>query len=148
LDRTTGLHITGTFQEIDLDSYRLKVTGKVDNPLSLSYDDLRCMPKSEVHCKLVCPETFVDEATWAGVPLEYVLELAAIHSGAEGIKLISADGYAMPVSMTEVRSERNLVAYKWEGEPLPILHGFPVRAVFPESMGSRWVKWLVEIEVY
>lgn len=148
LDRTTGLHITGTFQEIDLDSYRLKVTGKVDNPLSLSYDDLRCMPKSEVHCKLVCPETFVDEATWAGVPLEYVLELAAIHSGAEGIKLISADGYAMPVSMTEVRSERNLVAYEWEGEPLPILHGFPVRAVFPESMGSRWVKWLVEIEVY
>jgi DMSO/TMAO reductase YedYZ molybdopterin-dependent catalytic subunit len=148
LDRTTGLHVTGTAQEIDLKSYRLKVIGKVDQSLSLTYDDLRCMPRIEVHCRLVCPETFVDEATWAGVPLEYVLQLAGMQSGAEGIKLISADGYAMPVPMTEVSSENNLLAYEWEGEPLPILHGFPVRAVFPESMGSRWVKWLVEIEVY
>jgi DMSO/TMAO reductase YedYZ molybdopterin-dependent catalytic subunit len=140
--------MTGTPQEVDLKDYRLSVIGKVDRPLSLTYDDLRCMPKTEVHCMLVCPETFVDEATWAGVPLAYVLDLAGMQYGAEGIKLTSADGYSVPVPMTEVRAENNLLAYEWEGEPLPILHGFPVRAVFPESMGSRWVKWLVEIEVY
>ncbi|GAB4526972.1 MAG: hypothetical protein Kow0063_01780 [Anaerolineae bacterium] len=148
LDRSTGLHMTGTPQQIDLATYRLKVTGKVKTSLSLSYDDLRCMPKVEVHCKLVCPGTFVDEATWAGVPLDYVLELAGMQGDAEGIKLTSADGYSMPISMLELDTEDNLLAYEWEGEPLPILHGFPVRAVFPELMGSRWVKWLVEIEVY
>jgi DMSO/TMAO reductase YedYZ molybdopterin-dependent catalytic subunit len=148
LDRITGLHMTGTPQEIDLNSYRLRVIGKVDHPLRLTYDDLRCMPRVEVHCHLVCPETFVDEATWAGVPLEYILELAGMQSGAEGIKLTGADEYSMPVPMIEVSVENNLLAYEWEGEPLPILHGFPVRAVFPESAGSRWVKWLVEIEVY
>jgi DMSO/TMAO reductase YedYZ molybdopterin-dependent catalytic subunit len=148
LDRATGLHMTGTPQEIDLNSYRLKVIGKVDYPLVLTYDDLRCMPRIEVHCHLVCPETFVDEATWAGVPLDYVLDLAGMQGGAEGIKLTGADGYSMPVPMIEVRVEDNLLAYEWEGEPLPILHGFPVRAVFPESVGGRWVKWLVEIEVY
>lgn len=59
-----------------------------------------------------------------------------------------ADGYSLPIPMIEVDVENNLPAYEWEAEPLPILHGFPVRAMFPESMGSRWVKWLVEIEVY
>jgi len=148
LDRSTGLHMTGTPQQIDPAIYHLKVTGKVKNPLSLGYDDLRCMPKVEVHCKLVCPETFVDEATWAGVPLDYVLELAGMQGGAEGIKLTSADGYSVSISMLELDSKDNLLAYEWEGEPLPILHGFPVRAVFPELVGGRWVKWLVEIEVY
>jgi DMSO/TMAO reductase YedYZ molybdopterin-dependent catalytic subunit len=42
----------------------------------------------------------------------------------------------------------SILAYAWEGEPLPILHGFPVWAVFPELDGSTWVKWLVKIEVY
>jgi len=148
LDRATGLHVTGKPQGIDLSNYRLNVVGKVDHLLSLTYDHLRCMPKVEVHCQLVCPETFVDEATWAGVPMEYILELAGMQSGVEGIKLTSADGYSVPVPMIEVDVENNLLAYEWEGEPLPILHGFPVRAVFPESAGSRWVKWLVEIEVY
>ena len=40
------------------------------------------------------------------------------------------------------------LAYEWAGEPLPVVHGFPVRAVFPESGGSFWVKWLVEIVAY
>jgi len=140
--------VTGTPQEIDPDSYRLNVVGKVNHPLSLTYDDLRCMPKVEIHCQLVCPETFVDEATWAGVPLDYILELTGMQSGVEGIKMTSTDGYSVSVPMIEVDVENNLLAYEWEGEPLPILHGFPVRAVFPESVGSRWVKWLVEIEVY
>lgn len=141
--------MTGKAQPIDLESYRLRITGLVDHPLSLTYDDLRCMPRIEVHCTLVCPETFVDEATWAGVPLEHVLAMAGVSSGATGIKLIGADEYAVSISMAEMDfSEDNMLAYEWEGEPLPVLHGFPVRAVFPDLVGSRWAKWLVEIEVY
>jgi len=64
-----------------------------------------------------------------------------------GILLTGANGYSVPISMLELDSKDNLLAYEWEGEPLPILHGFPVRAVFHELVGSRWVKWLVEIEV-
>jgi DMSO/TMAO reductase YedYZ molybdopterin-dependent catalytic subunit len=141
--------MTGKAQPIDLKSYRLKVTGLVDHPLSLTFDDLRCMPRIEVHCNLVCPQTFVDEATWAGVPLERVLAMAKVDSGATGVKLIGADEYTVSISLAEMNSsEDNMLAYEWEGEPLPILHGFPVRAVFPDLVGSRWVKWLVEIEVY
>ncbi len=124
------------------------MTGKVDRPLSLTYDDLRCMRKVELRCTLVCPGFFEDEATWAGVPLADVLELAGVQENAAGLRLVGADGYATLATMDMATSSDSFLAYEWEGEPLPILHGFPVRAVFPEHSGSSWVKWLVKIEVF
>ena len=147
LDPATGLHVTGTAPEMDFAEWRLEVTGKVDNPLSLTYDELRCMRKIEVRCTLVCPGFFQDEATWAGAPLVDVLERAQVQSGATGVRLISADLYTTFVSLDEARAKDAFLAYEWEGEPLPTLHGFPVRAVFPELNGNRWAKWLIEIKV-
>jgi DMSO/TMAO reductase YedYZ molybdopterin-dependent catalytic subunit len=40
------------------------------------------------------------------------------------------------------------LAYEWEQQPVPIIHGFPIRAAFPGLLGANWVKWLVKIEVY
>jgi DMSO/TMAO reductase YedYZ molybdopterin-dependent catalytic subunit len=148
LDPATGLHVTGKAQVIDLGSYRLEVTGKVNQPLSLSYDDLRCMPSIEATPTLICPGFFEDAATWAGASLKNVLELADVQEGVTGIRLKSADGYSSAVSISVALSEKNFLAYEWEGEPVPILHGFPIRAVFPELNGNSWVKWLVKIEVY
>ncbi len=148
LDPTTGLHVTGGAPEIDLEGYRLEVTGKVDQPLSLTYDELRCMSKLEVQCTLICPGFFEDEATWAGASLDHVLSQAGVHPDAQGLKLVSVDGYVTEVSMEAAREGDNFLAYEWEGEPLPILHGFPVRAVFPALQGNKWAKWLVEIEVF
>src|SRR5208283_3723715 len=88
LDPTTGLHVTGTLQTVDVERYRLEVTGKVDHPLRLGYDELRCMPRVAARPTLVCPGFFADTATWAGVPLKYVLEKAGVQAGATGIRLI------------------------------------------------------------
>jgi DMSO/TMAO reductase YedYZ molybdopterin-dependent catalytic subunit len=147
LDPATGLHMTGTVQEIDLESYRLEVTGRVDHPLSLTYDDLRCLPRVETAATLKCPGFFVDKATWAGTPIREVLALAGVQEGATSLSLVSADGYSRQVPISEELSETGFLAYEWEGEPLPILHGFPVRVVLPEASGGSWVKWLVAIEV-
>ena len=147
LDETTGLHMTGTVPDIDFETYRLEVTGKVDHPLSLSYDELRCMRKVELRCTLVCPGFFQDDATWAGVPLADVLELAGMQEGATGLRLVSADGYSRLVNLDLVNSDGSFLAYEWEGEPVPLLHGFPVRAVFAEQSGGFWVKWLIQIDV-
>jgi DMSO/TMAO reductase YedYZ molybdopterin-dependent catalytic subunit len=147
LDPTTGLHMTGTPQEIDLANYRLKVSGKVDRLLSLTYDDLRCMPRIQTSDVLTCPGFFEDEATWAGASLEYVLELAGLQVGTASISLVGADGYSAFLTLQQARSGNNYLAYEWEGKPIPILHGFPVRAVFPSLQGNKWVKWLVEIKV-
>lgn len=147
LDETTHLHVTGTMKEIDLTDYRLVVTGAVESPLSLTYDELRCMPKREVRTLLVCPGFFQDEATWAGVPLDYILAMAEVSPEATAIVLRGADGYTARLELDVIRDgNRHILAYEWEGEPLPVLHGFPVRGVFPEQQGNKWVKWLLEIE--
>ena len=147
LDPETGLHVTGTAQRIDLESYVLEITGKVTRPLSLKYDDLRCLPRITSRPTLTCPGFFEDTATWSGASLLQVLKLAGAREAATHIRLVSADGYAALVEMKEALSGENYLAYEWEGKPIPVLHGFPVRAVFPGSNGNRWVKWLVRIEV-
>jgi DMSO/TMAO reductase YedYZ molybdopterin-dependent catalytic subunit len=149
-DPATGnrLHITGQATEIDVAAYRLKVTGKVERPLELTYDELRCMPRTTVHCTLVCPGFFEDVASWTGVPVAHILDLVGVQPTASGIKLVSVDGYRIEVSLSAARQAQNVLAYQWENEPLPVLHGFPLRAVFPDLQGNHWVKWLVEIQVY
>jgi DMSO/TMAO reductase YedYZ molybdopterin-dependent catalytic subunit len=147
LDPSAGLHMTGRPQEIDLTSYRLKVTGKVDHPLSLTYDDLRCMPKIQTSDVLICPGDFEDEANWAGASLTYVLNLAGAQATASRLTLVGADEYSTFVTLQQARAGNNYLAYEWEGKPIPIFHGFPVRAVFPSLQGNKWVKWLIEIRV-
>jgi DMSO/TMAO reductase YedYZ molybdopterin-dependent catalytic subunit len=147
LDTSTGLHITGTYQEIDVETWRLRIHGKVDTPLELSYDDLRCMPKMKALATIVCRGNFEDSSTWAGVPLTYILDLAGVQADATQIRLIGADGYTSHVQLKDALDEINFLAYEWEGQAVPILHGFPLRAAFPALPGYTWVKWLVEIEV-
>ncbi len=147
LDPETQLHVTGTPQVVALESYTLEITGKVSHSLKLKYDDLRCMPKIESRPTLICPGFFRDTATWGGASLKYVLELAGVQEGATRIRLVSADGYNALVPMEKALSGNNFLAYELENEPIPILHGFPVRAIFTELGGSKWVKWLVGIEV-
>ena len=72
-DKDSGLHMTGIPQQIDVASYRLKVTGMVDHPLSLTYDDLRCMLKVTDNPELVFSGVFTDHATWTGVPIKSIL---------------------------------------------------------------------------
>ena len=83
VDPATGLHMTGTPKVIDLASYRLKVDGKVAHPLSLSYDELRLLPKMTATPTLVCEGYFADTTTWSGVPLKTILEMAGVQPDAE-----------------------------------------------------------------
>ena len=147
LDESTGLHVTGGAVKVDLATYRLQVTGLVEAPLGLSLDDLRCLPKVTAKPALVCQGYFVDITTWSGVPINSILQLAGASNGARRIVLVSADGYETLVNIETAKNPENFLAYEWEGQPLPILHGFPLRAVFPTLDGNKWAKWLVEIRV-
>lgn len=150
LDPVTNLHMTGTppKEPIDLATYRLKITGKVDNPVELTYDEIRCLPKVQASPLLVCPGFFEDQATWAGTPISGVLDLAGMQEGATAITFKAAsDNYRVTLSLEEARNEQNLIAYEWEGEPLPRYHGFPFRLVMPGMDGNQWIKWITEIVV-
>ena len=148
LDEATGLHVTGIAPEIDFSAYRLAVTGLVEQSLSLHYDELRCLPKVTADPLLVCRGFFEDKASWSGAPIAEILKLVKPLPQATTVALISADGYKKEISLEAALNPENFLAYEWEGQPLPILHGFPLRAVIPEEEGNFWVKWLVEINIY
>jgi DMSO/TMAO reductase YedYZ molybdopterin-dependent catalytic subunit len=147
LDPSTGLHVTGKMQLLDLGTYRLRVTGRVERPLELTYDEIRCLPKVQASPELICPGFFVDKATWAGVPIADVLGLAGLQDGVESVRFVSADGYATSLTLGEALDRANFLAYEWEGQPLPRLHGFPLRVVIPGAQGNQWTKWVVEMVV-
>lgn len=105
------------------------------------------MPKVSAEVELVCPHTFTDIAEWAGVRLAHILKIAEVQEEATNLRLTSADGFYANISLEDAMRPESFLAYEWEGETLPIMHGFPLRAVFPGIYGSQWVKWLVKIEV-
>ena len=148
LDPSTGLHYTGNAKTIDLASYRLEIDGMVDYPLKLSLDDLRCMPKIEVKTTIICKGNFEDTAVWAGASLKYVLELVGIQPQAKNIRMVGADGYSPSITREDAMSGKAFLAYEWEKQPVPIIHGFPVRVALPGLLGANWVKWLLKLEVY
>jgi DMSO/TMAO reductase YedYZ molybdopterin-dependent catalytic subunit len=151
LDPATGLHMTGKPVVVDLASYRLKVDGKVARELSLSYDDLRRLPKVTATLTVVCSAAlfvvFADTAAWSGVALKTIFDMAGLRPDAKQIIMKAADGYSDTLPMDGALQPENLLAYEWMGQPLPVLHGFPLRAVIPHQNGYHSVKWLVEIVV-
>jgi DMSO/TMAO reductase YedYZ molybdopterin-dependent catalytic subunit len=147
LDPETNLHVTGEAPDIDFAAYRLRVTGRVHQELSLTFDELRAMPGLKTKATIICKGYFEDSAVWAGVPLAELLDRAGVEPRAKELTLVGADGYSSSLSLIDAREGDNFLAYEWEGKPLPILHGFPLRAVFPSQLGAKWVKWLVELRV-
>jgi len=147
VDPETGLHMTGTPVRIELAAYKLKVTGNVDRPLSLSFDDLRRMPRITSRPKLICQGYFEDLATWSGVSLAALLDRAGVRSSAREVDLVCADGYTASITLAQARASGAYLAYELEGKIIPVLQGFPLRAVLPELTGYNWAKWIVEIKV-
>jgi sulfoxide reductase catalytic subunit YedY len=148
LQLVDGLHVTGKAVDIDIKTYRLGVTGAVEKPLSLSYDEIKRMPAVREYAVLNCPGFFTDKGTWTGVPIRDILNMSGIKQGAREVSFKSADGsYSASMSLDTVLGDGMLIAYEFEGKPFPKIHGFPLRVVAKDQAGSRWVKWLGEITV-
>jgi hypothetical protein len=142
------LNFTGTPpKNFDITKYRLTVQGLVDNPLSLSYEDLQKMPATSDVSLLICSGVFADVAEWTGVPLSVVLEQAKIKPDWKSIRFESVDGYFSILGRGEFKPEDVILAYQVNGQPLPVAHGFPVRVAMKGQYGSKWVKWLGTVKV-
>ena len=143
-----GLHVTGTPVDIDIETYRLKISGAVDTPLNLSLEEIKAMEAQREFATLVCPGFFTDEGTWTGVRITDLLKRAGAMPGAEQLKFVAADGkYSANLKLDQVKGEGMLIAYAFEDKPLPKVHGYPLRVVARDQPGNRWVKWLGEIVV-
>ncbi len=155
--------------EIDLSTYRLTISGRVDTPLSMDFDNLLSMPKAIVANTLECsgnsrsllekkasgnPWTIggVGNAVYGGVWLKDLLEQAGVSSDA---RHVAFEGFDKPLGKAQIKFIRSipldkamsstLLAYEMNGEPLPLKHGFPLRALALGWTGANCVKWLEKI---
>lgn len=136
---------------IDSNMWRLMVKGLVENPLTLTYDELKSMPVIEQYATLECVSNevggdLISTAFWKGVLLKDVLEKARIKPEATYIVFRCHDGYDVGIPL-ERGLEGTFLAYEMNGVALPADHGFPLRAIVPGIYGMMNAKWITAIEL-
>jgi DMSO/TMAO reductase YedYZ molybdopterin-dependent catalytic subunit len=141
------LGITGVAQDVDINEYRLKVSGLVENPLSLTYEDILAYPSVTEIGVINCPGYFLDIAEWTGAPLMMILDEAGLKPEASKLTFVALDGYQQGLTLEHVEKYDVFLAYNVNGEILPPEHGYPLRVVDKGNDGSAWVKWLEEIRI-
>ena len=132
---------------IDLKTYRLKVTGKVVRPLSLSYDQILKHPSLTETVLLICPGFFSNNGRWTGVNLKSLLQEAQIKKEAQYVDINGALGKGVRISLKTINQKRIFLAYRVNEEPLHQKHGFPLRLVYEDAYGYDWVKFVEEVVV-
>ncbi len=131
----------------DRASWRLRIDGLVRNPMELSYDDLRALPRAEQVSTFHCVTGWtVPNVHWAGVRFHDLLAAAQPLPQAHAAHFVSAEvPYDDYLTLTQVSLPDVLLAYEMDGVPLPQEHGAPVRVVIPDMYGYKNVKWVHRI---
>jgi DMSO/TMAO reductase YedYZ molybdopterin-dependent catalytic subunit len=132
---------------IDLKTYRLKVTGKVERPLSLSYDEILKYPPLTEAVLLICPGFFSNNGRWTGLNLKALMQEAQVKKEAQYIDTVGAHEKRVRIPLKALDQKRIFLAYRVNGETLPQKHGFPLRLVYEDAYGFDWVKYVDEIVV-
>jgi DMSO/TMAO reductase YedYZ molybdopterin-dependent catalytic subunit len=137
---------------VDPESWRLVVTGAVARELSLTLDDIKTYAQTTDYNTLICIGNgiggdLIGNAFWKGVRLMDVLEAAELKEDARELVLYGADGYLDSFPIEKALHQDTRLAFEMNGDPLPEVHGFPLRAVVPGLYGIKNVKWIEKIEV-
>ena len=156
--------------DVDPATYRLKIAGLVDRPLSISLDELKQMRSTEIVFGFECSgnrrplQGLSSNGRWTGVPLRTVLDRAGIKAEAKEFVFFGADHgeedvdfrgtitkvdqqFGRSLSREKALSPEPLLAYALNGEPLTKHQGFPLRLIVPGWYGVANVKFLSEIHV-
>ncbi|MFB7797394.1 molybdopterin-dependent oxidoreductase [Isoptericola sp. NPDC056134] len=141
--------------QVDPDDWSLTVTGLVDEPFTITWDDLLALPLEEHHVTLACVSNevggdLIGNALWLGYPVRELLARAKPQGGADMVLSRSTDGFTAgtPLEVLQEADRDCLVAVGMNGEPLPTEHGFPARLVVPGLYGYvSATKWVTELKV-
>lgn len=134
-------------QHVNISTYTLEVTGLVDEPLSLSYDDVLARNRYQKIVTLHCVEGWQNTLLYEGVKIEDLLAQAGVKEGATTVIFHAADGYTSSLSLSYIQDRDILLAYKMNNVTLPPERGYPFFVVAEDKWGYKWVKWVTEIEV-
>jgi DMSO/TMAO reductase YedYZ molybdopterin-dependent catalytic subunit len=158
--------------QVDADAFRLAVRGHVNQPLWLSLTDLQAMPRVELAAVNQCSGNSrglfqprvaggqwengaMGNARWTGIRLRDLLDRAGVKPGAVAVRFNGLDepvvdgapDFMKSLDVDHARDGEVMLAYLMNGEPLPLLNGFPLRLIVPGWYSTYWVKMLNDIEV-
>jgi DMSO/TMAO reductase YedYZ molybdopterin-dependent catalytic subunit len=140
--------------QIEPDEWRLRIHGRVANPMTLTFDDLLGRDLIERDITIACVSNEIGgelagHARWLGAPLKTLLDEVAPERGADQLVTRSSNGWTCGTPTAVCRDGRDaMLAVAMNGEPLPVAHGFPVRMIVPGLYGYvSATKWIVDLEL-
>ncbi len=131
--------------------WRVKVSGLVARPLSLSLADIRAMPQRTQITRHDCVEGWSAIGQWTGVPLARILASAGVKDSARYIVFRCADRigdalYYESCDMVDALHPQTIMAWALNGKVLPIANGAPLRLRIERQLGYKQAKYLQGIE--
>jgi len=135
-------------QEIDVESYTLRITGLVTNSKNYTYDEV--VNEHQHYKKVVtmdCVEGWSVTILWEGVLIRDLLAEVGPLANATVLRFRAYDGYSTYLPIDYIIDNDILMAYKMNDVILPPERGFPFQLVAESKWGLKWIKWITEIEL-
>ncbi|MGB5925973.1 MAG: molybdopterin-dependent oxidoreductase [Dehalococcoidia bacterium] len=135
-------------QEIDVESYALRITGLVTNSTSYTHNEV--LNRYQHYKKVVtldCVEGWSVTILWEGVLVRDLLAEAEPLANSEVVIFHAYDGYTTSLPIDYIMDNDILMAYKMNDVILPPERGFPFQLVAESKWGYKWIKWITEIEL-
>ena len=138
----------GDVPDVDLATWTLQLSGDVEQPVSLTYEELRALPATEVTTDIHCVTRWSRfDAGFKGVHWRELAKLCRPKPTARFAIAHAEQGFSANVPLSALEDEHALVVYEADGEPLTPEHGWPVRLVVPSKYFWKSAKWLTGIEL-
>jgi DMSO/TMAO reductase YedYZ molybdopterin-dependent catalytic subunit len=138
----------GDIPDLDVATWTLAITGEVEEPVTLGYDELRALPATEVTTDIHCVTRWSRfDAHFTGVHWRELAKLCRPKPSARFAIGKAPQGFSANVPLAALEDEHALVVYEADGEPLTAEHGSPVRLVIPSKYFWKSTKWLTAIEL-
>jgi DMSO/TMAO reductase YedYZ molybdopterin-dependent catalytic subunit len=134
-------------QYIDIENYQLELTGLVDTPHSLTYEQVLNFPNYKKVVTLHCVEGWSATILWEGIKLEDLFQPASVKPEANTVIFHAYDGYSSSLPLDFIINNDILLAYKMNDLTLPPERGYPFQVVAEDKWGYKWVKWVTKIEL-
>jgi len=149
-------------QKLPIRPWTIKVSGKVEKPFEIGFDDLLArMPLEERVYRHRCVETWSMIVPWSGFPLKSLVEFCKPVGAPKYIVMQTLSNpkvmpgqkdilypwpYTEGLAMDEATHELAFIATGLYGKPIPKQNGAPLRLVAPWKYGFKNVKSIVSIE--
>jgi DMSO/TMAO reductase YedYZ molybdopterin-dependent catalytic subunit len=141
------LHYGRTPTYGDLAQWDLRVFGLVEEEKSFSYADILAMPKTQITVDIHCVTRWSKfDTTWEGVLLRDFLEFIEVKPEAKFVVAHCESGYTTNLPLEVMLDDDVLLAYRYDGKPLELEHGYPLRTLVPKKYFWKSAKWVRGLE--